>query len=462
MLPVGRRPVLRRSRCWVLMGLAGLLSWGLLGAPTAAQDPPAPTPAPPPVPGDAAPAAEKEADRLSWYFSYEAWDGLRFEVRQSLPGKDPFADRPNLDLSQLKVTGRFGGRLGLDAAALGDLARPGEEPWEVRRLAVYMKGDLVLLTPFSYHIELSGVSGHFTTEDTYLLWRNLPLIGTFKVGQYKVQFGLENTTPSFSLVTMESASPITALAPGANAGVQVGQPVLKGRMSWTLGAFTQPNYQVAGDASEDYLRVTGRVTGLAVDREGGESPELLHLGLSASVLKAGQGGIEYRSRPEAHLAPYLVDTGNIPDGEARTAALECAWVKGPFSVQSELLVSQVHGPGQPTALLSGVYGMVTWTPTGESRPYDRANGTLTSMVPLRPFSFKHGGRGALELALRLSRVDLDDGPVRGGRMSTVTGAANWYLNRNAKLMLNVVHGTVAGPTPFKTINLVECRIAINI
>jgi phosphate-selective porin len=47
-------------------------------------------------------------------------------------------------------------------------------------------------------------------------------------------------------------------------------------------------------------------------------------------------------------------------------------------------------------------------------------------------------------------------------MITTTLGASWYMNRHAKVMLNYVHGKVEGPSPYKTINLVEFRIAINI
>ena len=124
--------------------------------------------------------------------------------------------------------------------------------------------------------------------------------------------------------------------------------------------------------------------------------------------------------------------------------------------------SRVDRPGLPSVTFRGFYITGTWSPTGESRPYSRPDGVLTGLVPFQPFSFRHGGRRAWELALRYSHLDLSDTDVKGGRMDTATFGASWYMNAQAKFMLNWVHGNASGPTPYKTINIIEFRIAINI
>ncbi len=44
-----------------------------------------------------------------------------------------------------------------------------------------------------------------------------------------------------------------------------------------------------------------------------------------------------------------------------------------------------------------------------------------------------GGRGAWEALLRLSYVDLDDGPVQGGRFWRLTPMVNWYLSDHLRM-----------------------------
>jgi phosphate-selective porin OprO and OprP len=443
--------------------LAAVLFGGFLGLLVAAGEPP---PNAPPAPQPESPprwnkSSKKDKD-LHWSFKWEAWGGLRYEVRKSLAGEDPFKNVDYLDLSHVKLSGKFGWRLNLDAASLGGLAQPGADDWEVRRAAVYWAGDFVFLAPFSYRLDLSAVGGHLTAEDTYVRWEHLPWIGGLKLGQYDAPFGLENSCTSFSKTFMESAAPVSALAPGRNLGIQVGHPFAGSRMTWALGAFRAPSYQDSGDASKNYMRIVGRITGLAVDRPDPDRPEFLHLGLSLSNLDSSHYGVEYKSRPESHLAPYLVDTGHFPEGKSEQLGLEAAWVDGPVSIQGEYLASKVHRRTGSPVQFGGFYCQGTLSLTGESRPYDRQEGVLRSLVPHHPLSFKRGNWGALELAARFSHLDLNDGEVRGGLMNTVTLGANWYWSAHAKVILNYVRGSVSGPTPYKTINILEFRIAFNI
>ena len=50
------------------------------------------------------------------------------------------------------------------------------------------------------------------------------------------------------------------------------------------------------------------------------------------------------------------------------------------------------------------------------------------------------GPGAWEMAFRYSTLDLTDSAIRGGRLSNVTAAVNWYLNPVARVMFNYVLG----------------------
>jgi phosphate-selective porin OprO/OprP len=84
--------------------------------------------------------------------------------------------------------------------------------------------------------------------------------------------------------------------------------------------------------------------------------------------------------------------------------------------------------------LNAWYGEVAYTLTGESRSYK--NGNFGYLKPARAFSLKNGGWGAWELAARYSEADLNDGNFKGGGLSNVTVALNWYINNNFRLMAN--------------------------
>ncbi|MDQ2703482.1 MAG: porin, partial [Pseudomonadota bacterium] len=158
--------------------------------------------------------------------------------------------------------------------------------------------------------------------------------------------------------------------------------------------------------------------------------DVLHLGVSASREEPDAGSFRMRARPEVGLTDVrLVDTGTLPGVDAiRREGLEGLWIRGSWSVQGEYLQARVaRGPGLDDVGGRGAYVFASWVPTGESRAY---NGYAGNVVP--------SGMSALELLLRYSHVDLDDGAVRGGRQSDWTLGANWYLGRNFKVQANYV------------------------
>ena len=56
--------------------------------------------------------------------------------------------------------------------------------------------------------------------------------------------------------------------------------------------------------------------------------------------------------------------------------------------------------------------------------------------------------GALEIAFRYSRLDLENKNVDGGVLNDLTAAFNWYASHNAKLQLNGIRAKRQGLDPF--------------
>ena len=76
--------------------------------------------------------------------------------------------------------------------------------------------------------------------------------------------------------------------------------------------------------------------------------------------------------------------------------------------------------------------------TGESRPYQTNQGNIGRLLPADPFLGGDGGRGAFEVAFRVSYLDLEDKDVRGGRLLDLTWGFNWYATRNARVLGNII------------------------
>ena len=76
--------------------------------------------------------------------------------------------------------------------------------------------------------------------------------------------------------------------------------------------------------------------------------------------------------------------------------------------------------------------------TGETRPYNTRGAFFGAVSPDRPvFS---GGPGAWEVVTRFSYVDVDSGPIEGGKFWRLTPMLNWHLSDNVRLELVYGHG----------------------
>jgi phosphate-selective porin OprO/OprP len=281
-----------------------------------------------------------------------------------------------------------------------------------------------------------------------------------KVGQLQPPFSLDRVTSSLDTTFMERATPVDAFAPGYLAGVSIQNHSLEARVAGALGWFSEGTGDDSGDASGSLSRLVGRVTWRPYDDASSASPRLVHVGLSGSHVFSPSVTIRYRSRPESHLAPYLVDTGDIDAQMAGMMGLEAAVVHGPFSVQGEGILAFVDPQGSSPVMFWGFYLSGSWFLTGESRPYDRRTGVFSAVVPREPFSIRGRRPGAWEWAVRWSSVDLDDGQVRGGDMGVLSTGLNWYPNRHWRVSVEYLFTRVDGPAGEGDLHTIQSRVQL--
>lgn len=350
------------------------------------------------------------------------------------------------ELHQVMVGGRLSGDVGL--AHLGDgLDRARESGWrtegELRQARVFAQGILFRKLTFKVSYELSDAE----IRDVYVGVREIGPFNSIRFGYQEEPFSLEQQTSSRARPFMEP-SLANALVPRRNSGILASGNLWNWRLRWAAGAFVVvDSFQEDDDLSEGFngdWDLTFRVTGLPIYRD--EGAQLLLAGLSFSHRFVDDKAVSFGARPETGLIEALLETPGITGlDQMDTLGIELAWVDGPLTLQGEWVRSDLSRSGAEEDLaFSGGYVQASWFPTGERRVYGRKSGVFGRIVPITSFSLGGPGVGAIELAVRLSYLDLDDGPIRGGRQLDTTLGANWYFNAHVRLMLEWVHAHVSG------------------
>jgi phosphate-selective porin OprO and OprP len=360
---------------------------------------------------------------------------------------------------------RIGGRIHIDGAFFRSdseiksaaAAIPGNDPfesgWEVRHPRIYLKGRIY--NDFIYKLDYTFSDE--TVGDAYLGAAGVPFLGTVIVGKAARAFGNDPGPSSNYTLFMEYANTIIFGA-GKQVGLAAGAPLFDRRVSWAAQVFQFVDGK--GLRTEDNYNLNARLTGLPWYRDGGG--EMLHLGTSYSY-RSSKDDYRLRAQPENHLAPYLVDTGDIAIERANLFVLEGAWVTGPFSLESEWYSSLVEREdGLSSLFFSGFYVQSSLFLTGETRgtQYVTSYGEFDSPVePDRDFSLRGGGWGAWQLTARYSYLDLNDREIRGGILGDLTLGLNWQLNPNLRWMLNYIHAHRNG---YGDADIIATRFAVNI
>lgn len=385
----------------------------------------------------------------------------------------PVLESPNKDF-RLHVGGRMnvdfawfgaGQRLQLGPGGVGEL----EDGAEFRRARVRLDGAayevIEWLAEFDFATAYEGLTTHPGITDLYFDVTQMPVIGNFRVGHFREPFGLEALTSGNALTFMERSNNWDAFVPFRNVGMMLYNTAFDDRMTWAVGVFrtNSRNNGNTFDYGDGEYSSTGRVTVLPWYEQDGAY--LLHLGAGFSHrsynLDSGQEQLRYRSFPGVRVGRYIfADTGSLPAESADLANAEFGLNLGAFSLQAEYFHTWVRDARiqnqdrNPT--FHGWYIQASYFLTGEYRAYRRYIGQRTVGVFDRPrlnedFFFvplgERGGwrdwclgKGAWEVALRYSEVDLNDPSqgVKGQTLRDVTLGLNWYLTYNTKIQWNYI------------------------
>lgn len=313
---------------------------------------------------------------------------------------------------------------------------------EVRALRFGVAGTINFDSPWVYN--LAGATNAFSkgfdedeTDDlTWFDWRldiPMPAKTTLSIGKQKEPMSMERTIGMVFQSMQERSAAADAMMPGRNVGLVYSGTAAADNMSWAFGVFNDA-WDDDGDFSDNSNQVVGRLT--VVPYESTSGSELLHLGAGWRY-SDGKEGYHFFSEPEFNLSPRFVDTGLQTSENFHTVQLESALKLGDVWLSGEYMKTLVDSEETGNPEFGGYHVNASWVLTGESRAYNRRNGTFKP-VPVAQ-TVHQGGIGAWEISTRFSNVDLTDGFIDGGDMDIFSVGVNWWLTPLFSIGMNARH-----------------------
>ena len=325
--------------------------------------------------------------------------------------------------------------------------------------------------------------------DLWLQVRELPLLGTVRVGNQKDPYGYEHLTSSRWLNFMERSFAQDAFEGPFNngflPGIQVMNSTEDGSVGWQVGEFKNTSNPFGFSNSSGGSTTVGRLVYLPVFED--EGRKLLHLGISGRTMEPrrqytsfdSQTGlplgdeitaVRFRSRgsirngPPGPLNSIYADSGLLQGNWQNMIGLEFVGNNGPWSFQSEYFGSWLYnarttsagplntngyqpapGTNVGTVYYQSGYAEVLYFLTRESRTYSKIEYRFDRPIPHNNFYAVRGGgsgrrlsvsEGAWQVGLRYNYLCLSDGEVNGGVLNGCTLGLNWLLNPNARVYFN--------------------------
>ena len=358
------------------------------------------------------------------------------------------------------------GRLNLDSAFYFNSDNPLSDGVEIRRARFAM--NMVLWQNWAAQFDIDFVDNAVDVKDAWVGYTGVKNT-LIRAGNFKTPFGLETLTSSRYISFMER-SLIDNFSPDRLMGI--------GASTW--GTRWQASGGFFGPAIEDSVdtigqdqthSLVGRVTVLPV----ASGDNLVHLGVAAAMMQpkaatsadlSDANRWRVRARPETNVnRGRFISTPQVKQVDHATLyGAEAAAVWKSVSVQSEYNYEVLRrtDAALPEPKYNGGYAYVSWFPTGDHRPYDRAAGEFGRVVP-------RSRRGALELLARYSYMDLNDpsANIAGGLEKIITVGVNWYANANVRIMTNYLFvnndGNAKGDRSYKVnddFNVVQMRLSL--
>lgn len=363
-----------------------------------------------------------------------------------------------------------GGRIVLHARTIFD--RPDDDAAPLRSVPdsvffreAYLEADAKVYKEFGVKVQADFRTGTYnqttgagpaavqgTLRDGYISWKRWDEFN-LRLGQFYEPISQEDQT-SFRFIDFAERSVMNRLLTGRELGVEFRGTIDGGLLSYRL-MFANGNTLVNDQGRsvvdrEDEKQVAGRVTVRPFVHSGEPLLAGLELGLGGSVEDVDNLPVTGFDLTTTELSIlYLDSTGaGTFDGRRTRLVPQVSWELGPVLLRGELLVrsDELDDTFVDDKLESrGWYVYGTWLVTGETKkPETRVSPT--------------GEWGALELALRFGRVEIENAFDNGlaapagnsEKVTSLTIGANWWIRSNARFTVNAVHEKYDDELQFQT------------
>lgn len=339
------------------------------------------------------------------------------------------ADERGITFEQGALEVNLGGRFHVDASVYDDPANLQSDvsDVEIRRARLEMSGKVGDIFRFSVSREFAGNSKG---------WRNV-WAGIEPVKNVEIRGG--NLIAPFSVEDMQSSNSMPfverSLASSLTPGYGLGGAVFANGKNWSasVGYFTDPLANEIGRSPERGDGVVGRLTAAPIN----SGNKVLHLALAGEKRTfAPTEVLRFSGDAGSAQAPRLMTSGALTGLDNMTAYN--AEVGGTFGSLQILAMSTWTNIKRLTAAdisFSGQTVQAAWLVTGGSYRYTEKGGVIGGPDLGRK-------KGAVEVAARYSRLDLEDANVLRGTGRALSVGANWYINRNVRVMAGYTNSQV--------------------
>ena len=337
---------------------------------------------------------------------------------------DPFTDVLEVRRARLGVTGQF------------------QKDWKYQIVGNYGMGS-------------NGMSSGSTEVDVaFVDYAANPELSV-RMGKFKMPFSLEQLTSSNNIDFMERS--VTnqnegEFVPAKETGLMLfGSP--RSGVSYGLAVSTGRGNK---SATIDSFDTIGRISANLSKAFANDDSIVTHVGVGYSTGKVktlapemGRTETRWYSSTSGAL-PFIASSTNTEPDRTRLG-YEVAVAYEALKFQGEIFDFKYKG--SRTDEIGTSYFQLVYNLTGEKHNYSNSSGTFGWIKPNQPFSLAKGGLGAWQIGIRYSDLDASGVTVATGKTNKLSGLTyglTWFVNDNARVMLNYTttdfNGVAVGST----------------